>query len=58
VRGDVIAYANGKAGHPYQHCTLYLGDDKVACHTVSRFNLDYTDVEFETGTYVTYIHIK
>jgi hypothetical protein len=35
--GDLIAYLNIKKGI-YSHLTLYLGNDKIACHTYCRFD--------------------
>jgi hypothetical protein len=40
ARGDLIAYFNVPRGE-YTHLALYLGDDKIAAHTVSRLDEDW-----------------
>lgn len=45
LRGDVIAYASHtKHGRPYAHCVLYLGEDKIGCHTKSRWGVSWSKV--------------
>jgi hypothetical protein len=68
--GDVIAYGNNEdlrdRDKPpeerrilpyayYQHCTIHLGDGNIACHSVSRWNSPWSDIDLP---FVTFIHIR
>ena len=50
--GDVLAFASSSdlrsdGTGVYEHiCLLLSSDGKIACHTISRFGKDYTDVYF------------
>ncbi len=39
TKGDIIAYSHPTQG--YTHLALYLGDNKISSHTISRFGEDW-----------------
>jgi hypothetical protein len=44
--GDILAYASKETLDKYEHMTILVGADKIACHTTNRFFVDYNDIYF------------
>lgn len=50
--GDLLAYSEKTDPSGYIHFAIIVGDANIACHTYSRYNIDYTDVKKEYVTLV------